>query len=229
MLEATGGPDSVAPEQIYQTLENTAIDMDNPSTDEFDKGFDFKTGFGLIQADEAVEAITNRNRQSPVDNNNSSTNNEDPTPAGANVFRFYNTEAEGHFYTTSEQERDFVKENLPQFNFEGTSFLAAQAEDENAVPVFRFYNTEVGGHFYTTSEEERDLVKELPQFNFEGTGFYAYEEALPETTSVFRFFNTEARGHFYTPSPEERDSVQAELSQFNFEGTGFYANPVSEA
>lgn len=222
MQEAAGGPDSVTPEQIYQTLENTAINIG-------EEGFEFKSGFGLIQANQAVEEIINQDSQSLMEANNSSTNDDDPTPAGANIFRFYNTEAGGHFYTTSEQERNFVQNNLPQYEFEGTSFLAAQAEDENAVPVFRFYNTEAGGHFYTTSEEERDLVKELPQFNFEGIGFYAYEEALPETTSVFRFYNTRAGGHFYTPSSEERDFVEAELPQFNFESTGFYANPISEA
>jgi subtilisin family serine protease len=43
-----------APAQVYADLKSTAIDMDNPATPGFDEGFDFATGFGLVQADEAV-------------------------------------------------------------------------------------------------------------------------------------------------------------------------------
>jgi hypothetical protein len=42
---------------MYAALKSTAIDMDDPSTPGFDTGFDFGTGFGLIQADRAVNAI----------------------------------------------------------------------------------------------------------------------------------------------------------------------------
>ena len=54
LLEAH--PDAT-PEQIYQVLEATAIDLDSPSTPEFDPGFDIDSGFGLIQADLALEAL----------------------------------------------------------------------------------------------------------------------------------------------------------------------------
>ncbi len=45
------------PELIYNTLEQTAIDLDNPVTLRFDRGFDVASGFGLIQADLAIEAL----------------------------------------------------------------------------------------------------------------------------------------------------------------------------
>lgn len=51
MLEANP---SLSPAEIYKILEETALDMDDPSTPEFDVGFDFATGYGLIQADRAV-------------------------------------------------------------------------------------------------------------------------------------------------------------------------------
>ena len=50
MLEAAGGPSSLTPDEVYTTLEDTAIDMESP-------GFDFDSGFGLIQADAAVAAV----------------------------------------------------------------------------------------------------------------------------------------------------------------------------
>ncbi|MGC1953318.1 MAG: S8 family serine peptidase [Gammaproteobacteria bacterium] len=48
---------SLPPVQVYEILEDTAIDMDDPATPEFDDGFDFGTGYGLIQADAALNQI----------------------------------------------------------------------------------------------------------------------------------------------------------------------------
>ena len=54
MLEAAGG---LTPAEVYSALESTAIDMDDPATGGFDVGFDFGTGFGLIDAVLAVGAV----------------------------------------------------------------------------------------------------------------------------------------------------------------------------
>ncbi|MGK7900477.1 MAG: Ig-like domain-containing protein [Hormoscilla sp.] len=50
MLEAAGGPGSLSPQQIYSVLSETAIDMETP-------GFDFASGFGLIDGSAAVAAV----------------------------------------------------------------------------------------------------------------------------------------------------------------------------
>ncbi|GHB51549.1 hypothetical protein GCM10007390_00130 [Persicitalea jodogahamensis] len=47
----------ISPAAILTALENTALDMDDPSTPGFDAGFDFGTGYGFIQADKAIQAI----------------------------------------------------------------------------------------------------------------------------------------------------------------------------
>ena len=49
-------PDAT-PQEIYGALEQTALDLDNPFTPEFDTGYDTATGFGLIQADSALESL----------------------------------------------------------------------------------------------------------------------------------------------------------------------------
>ncbi|MBD2700199.1 S8 family serine peptidase [Spirosoma sp. BT702] len=49
---------SITPAAILSALKSTALDMDDPSTPGFDAGFDFGTGFGFIQADRALEVIT---------------------------------------------------------------------------------------------------------------------------------------------------------------------------
>ncbi len=48
---------SLTPSQIYSVLQNTAIDMNDPGTVGFDTGFDRATGYGLIQADAAVQSV----------------------------------------------------------------------------------------------------------------------------------------------------------------------------
>ena len=57
MLEAAPG---TSPEVIYETLESTARDMDDPATPGFDVGFDNGSGFGFVQADEAIRALSSR-------------------------------------------------------------------------------------------------------------------------------------------------------------------------
>ena len=51
LLEATP---SISPAELYAALENSAIDMDDPSTPGFDLGFDEGTGHGLIDASKAI-------------------------------------------------------------------------------------------------------------------------------------------------------------------------------
>jgi subtilisin family serine protease len=47
---------ALIPNEVYDALEQTALDMDDPSTPGFDDGFDFATGWGLIQADRALDS-----------------------------------------------------------------------------------------------------------------------------------------------------------------------------
>ncbi len=54
MLDAV--PDAT-PAEIYQALESTALDMDDPFTPGFDSGFDDGSGFGFIQADLAIAEL----------------------------------------------------------------------------------------------------------------------------------------------------------------------------
>ncbi|MCS7019039.1 MAG: T9SS type A sorting domain-containing protein [Cytophagales bacterium] len=55
MIEANGGrmPSHI----VRQLLKSTSIDMDDPRTPGFDRGFDFASGSGLVQADAAIDAI----------------------------------------------------------------------------------------------------------------------------------------------------------------------------
>lgn len=92
------------------------------------------------------------------------------------VERFYVQDKGTYFYTISPVERDFVLQNLPNYEFEPQESFAAYAAPVPGVtaPVFRFYNRLAGTHFYTTSELERDsVIANLSnQYNYEGIGYH---------------------------------------------------------
>jgi hypothetical protein len=48
---------SLSANRIRSIMQTTALDMDDPFTPEFDTGFDVKTGYGLLQADRAIQAL----------------------------------------------------------------------------------------------------------------------------------------------------------------------------
>ncbi len=157
-------------------------------------------------------------------------------PDASDVFRFFNLESGGHFFTRSAPERDAVLASGDAFRFEGVGFEALPAEIAEAdgaggaQPVFRFFNTETGGHFFTMSTAERDAVRaSTPSYRFEGVGFAAFDQpdAAEGIAPVFRFFNTETGGHFFTISETERDAVLDGAPSYRFEGVGFYAFPAS--
>ncbi|MEA5464335.1 S8 family serine peptidase [Leptothoe sp. PORK10 BA2] len=63
LLEAV--PDA-SPTEIYQALQTSALDLDNPYTEGFDVGFDAASGYGLIQADGALQALLNSRMPGPI-------------------------------------------------------------------------------------------------------------------------------------------------------------------
>ena len=142
------------------------------------------------------------------------------------VYRFFNMNAGGHFYTLDAAERDTVIQNYKWFRDEGVGFYAYLVEQPDTLPVYRFFHNNAGGHFYTISEEEKNTVlQNYKWFRFEGLGFYAYPVQQPGTLPVYRFFNTNAGGHFYTIDAAERDTVIQNYKWFRYEGIGFYAYP----
>jgi subtilisin family serine protease len=58
LLEAKGGPNTLPPKDIYRILQETAVDMDDPSTVGFDYDFDYSTGYGFINTLGALDAVT---------------------------------------------------------------------------------------------------------------------------------------------------------------------------
>ncbi len=148
-----------------------------------------------------------------------------PAPAGRTaVYRFYNEGTGAHFYTNSVAERDFVIARLPEFQYEGPRFQAANQAGPGLSTVYRFYNATTGAHFYTISEPERDFVIDrLPEFKYEGPTWYAQTRAGNNAVAMHRFYNTVRGTHFYTNIPGEVDFVRQRLPEFKYEDVAYYS------
>ena len=143
------------------------------------------------------------------------------------VYRFFNPTAGVHFYTGNVVERDFVEEELDNYEFEGPSYRTVDPMTGGAEDVYRFFNSRTGVHLYTTDENERDnIIENLDEFAFEGTAFNAYETEVEGSIPIYRFFEPTIGVHFYTPNEAERDFVDAELDNYNSEGIAYYALPL---
>ena len=142
------------------------------------------------------------------------------------VFRFFNNNAGGHFYTIDAPEKDTVIQHYNWFRNEGTGFNASPVAQTGLLPVYRFFNNNAGGHFYTINAAEKDtVIANYGWFRYEGTGFYASPDQQAGMLPVYRFFNNNAGGHFYTINEAEKDTVIQNYNWFRYEGIGFYAYP----
>ena len=101
-----------------------------------------------------------------------------PTPPMFDVHRFWSPVLCGHFYTTNEEEMQWLIDNYPHvWTYEGIAYRAMVDDtDPMAVPVHRFWSPVFGTHFYTINENEVDnLIVNYPYFwIYEGPMFYAY-------------------------------------------------------
>ena len=96
---------------------------------------------------------------------------EDILTGAKPVYRFFNTNTGGHFYTIAEAERDAIIENLPNYNFEGVAYYGYESPQENTQALYRFYNSVIDAHFYTPNAAEKDfIVANLPDQQLETNG-----------------------------------------------------------
>lgn len=148
------------------------------------------------------------------------------------VYEFMNSDEGISFYTTDENEKAFIEDNLDNYElmedagFESIDPLSGSEVDE----VHRFLNTQTGTHLYTTNETERDYILDnLEHYNYEDVKFYGYS---PETEAsviedldlmpVYRFFDAEKGVHMFTHGSSEMNEM-SEDGMLDNEGIAFYA------
>lgn len=102
--------------------------------------------------------------------------------AGAKeVYRFFNNQTGAHIYTMDEVEKQYIQDNLANYNYEGVKFYAFETDQAeiNTIPIYRMLNSLSGSHLFTTDSNEINHIKEnLPHFSLEannGIAFYVMD------------------------------------------------------
>jgi hypothetical protein len=97
------------------------------------------------------------------------------------VYRFWSGTQQAHFYTISQEEKEYVSANYPEkvWKLEKIAWFAYKEGEQpaNASPVFRFWSDIQQAHFYTIDEEEKEyVIATYPEnvWRYEGIAFYAY-------------------------------------------------------
>ncbi len=103
-------------------------------------------------------------------------------PNALPVHRFWSPLNSAHFYTISEDDREYVMATYPPevWTYEGQAFYAwaEGSQPPIAKPVYRFWSSTLSGHFYTINEAEKDsMIATYPStvWAYEGIAWYAYE------------------------------------------------------
>jgi hypothetical protein len=80
-----------------------------------------------------------------------------------------------------EVEKQYIEDNLSNYNYEGIKFYAFEEAQENieTVPVFRLLNSQSNSHMFTTDQTELKYIQDnIPNFSLEGdngVAFYVLE------------------------------------------------------
>ncbi len=114
------------------------------------------------------------------------------------VYRFYNSISGDHLYTTSEAEKETLRNS--GWTYEGIAFYSLNNSNSSAA-VYRVYNPYSGEHHYTKDMSEYTYLQTIG-WQDEGLSFYA--KTIGENP-VYRLFNPYANNntHHYTNSLSE--------------------------
>lgn len=157
------------------------------------------------------------------------TTTESVSALGEEVYRFFMPSLGGHFYTSDETEKNYVIDNLSNYQYEGESYQAVNLEADEAESVYRFFNSQTGFHLYTTDEAEKEYISDnLDHFSYEGIVFHAYETQISGSIPIYRFYEPTLGTHFYTEDETEMMSVRENLTNYNYEGIAYYALPIED-
>ncbi len=154
--------------------------------------------------------------------------------SAVNVHRFWSDTKQGHFFTASEEEKNYIIANYPSnvWKYEGTAFQVFQTPETGTVPVHRFWSDTKQGHFYTASEEEKNyIIANYPSnvWKYEGIAWHTYAGEQTGNAPVYRFWSDEKQHHFFTFNPAEKTCIQNSYAQstWKYEGIAYWAPGIA--
>ena len=110
-----------------------------------------------------------------------------PEEATAEVYRFYISSENRHFYTALESERDMIigdQDTFSGWEYEGAAFSAYSTGDfpSDAIAVVRYLSQDTGSHVYSTSTYEQSLLNQDSNWINEGIAWYG--DSMVATTDL---------------------------------------------
>jgi len=96
---------------------------------------------------------------------------------GSTVYRFWGVVSQGHFYTISEAEKNYVA-GFPEWQLEGPVYCADISATADNINLYRFWSNSFMGHFYTANEDEKNslIANYSDIWTYEGAVYRVYEE-----------------------------------------------------
>ena len=98
------------------------------------------------------------------------------TDATLDVYRFYVSSEDRHFYTANTSERDLImaSKDLSHYNYEGVAYQAYghESKPDGAIGVVRYYNTISNSHLYSTNIFEQEILDADKYWINEGIAWY---------------------------------------------------------
>jgi hypothetical protein len=155
-----------------------------------------------------------------------------------NIYRFWSNTLGAHFYTMSNQEKNYLDFNVSKnvWNYEKVAYKALpdNSPDSEAFPVYRYWSNTLRGHFFTISDDDKNFIAQhydSNTWNLEKIAFKAYiAEAngscsKPGTVPVYRFWSDTLGHHFFTASEEEKAYLAANVPErvWRYEHVAFCA------
>lgn len=126
------------------------------------------------------------------------------------LFRYYNSAATDHFYTTNWAELD---SGAYGWVFEKIQCYIYPAMTGAAVPLYRYWNGGAADHFYTTNWNE--LHGGAYCWVYEGIQGYVMPTQVSGTVPLYRYWNGAVADHFYTTNWNELGDG---VSGYKYEG-----------
>lgn len=101
------------------------------------------------------------------------------------VHRFWSDQKRGHFYTASEDEKNYIITHYPTnvWKYEGIAWYAYSTQQPNTAPIYRFWSDNKQHHFFTFNQNEKNCVLNsysTSTWNYEGIAYY-----VPGAAPVF--------------------------------------------
>lgn len=132
------------------------------------------------------------------------------------VYRYWNPDANDHFYTLSAKEIGTTVHGQfgnHGYKYEGIQCHIYRHQVEHSVPLYRYWKHDSRDHFYTTHSVEIGTTTPGKTGNHgyksEGVTGYCFPEQKPNTIPLYRYWNPLNADHFYTTNRNEIGTATA--------------------